>query len=50
MIDFAFWPCGASVVLRGGVSFTPLASMVHDAPSSSARSIGVMRMILPSFT
>jgi hypothetical protein len=28
----------------------PRASMVNDAPSSSARSIGVMRTILPSFT
>jgi hypothetical protein len=46
----AFWPCGASVVLRGGVYFWPFASMVKEAPSSSARSIGVMRTILPSFT
>src|SRR5215813_11532809 len=39
MIDLAFCPCGASVVLRGGVSLTPLASIVHDAPSSSANQL-----------
>ena len=28
----------------------PLASIVHGAGSSSVRSIGVMRIVLPSFT
>ena len=49
-MDFAFCPCGASVVLRGGVNFIPRAEMVHGCGSVSSKSIGVMRTMRPSLT
>src|SRR5665647_1459573 len=42
--------CGASVVRRGGVNVRPRASMLQSPLSSSSRSMGVMRTILPSST
>jgi hypothetical protein len=42
--------CGERVVRRGGVNFLPRASITQSPLSSSSRSIGVMRTILPSST
>ena len=42
--------CGESVVRRGGVNVRPRASMTQSPLSSSSRSMGVMRTILPSST
>ena len=42
--------CGESVVRRGGVNLRPRASITQSPLSSSARSMGVMRTILPSWT
>ena len=41
---------GLEVVRRYGRNSLPRALIVHDGASLSSRSIGVMRMILPSFT
>ena len=42
--------CGERVVRRGGMNFLPRASITQSPLSSSARSIGYMRTILPSST
>ncbi len=48
--DLSERACGLTVARRAGENRRPLAVMLQLGPSSSARSIGVVRMILPSLT